>query len=139
MSGMTAQTLGDMDVILADTVNVTQELLNDIIAQINAIETFSQDKEYHLNLQLSELSTDITRFVELTTLLSHILTSKKKITVPEIKQSHIHLLFVLKGINQAQQKHDSIVLEDLIKYELKDNLTQWKIDLIPLTKRLLNF
>jgi hypothetical protein len=139
MSGMTVEAFKEFDVILTDTIVIGQDLLNDIIQQINNIESFSSDKEYFRNIQLSSMSADITKFVELTTLLSKILVTKKKINVPEIKQSHIHLLFVLKGINQAQQKHDSEVLEDLIKYELKDNLTQWKIDIIPLIKRQLNF
>jgi hypothetical protein len=139
MSGMTVEAFKEFDVILTDTIVIGQDLLSDIIQQINYIESFSSDKEYFRNLQLSSMSADITKFVELTTLLSKILVTKKKIYVPEIKQSHIHLLFVLKGINQAQQKHDSVVLEDLIKYELKDNLTQWKIDIIPLIKRQLNF
>jgi len=139
MSGMTVEAFKEFDVILTDTIVIGQDLLNDIIQQINNIESFSRDKEYFRNIQLSSMSADITKFVELTTLLSKILVTKKKINVPEIKQSHIHLLFVLKGINQAQQKHDSEVLEDLIKYELKDNLTQWKIDIIPLIKRQLNF
>lgn len=138
MSGMTPQALGDFDRLMGETIAVGQDLLNDIIHQINAVESFLTEKEYHLNLRLTDLSTDITRFVELTTLLSRLLTSRKNITIPEVKESHIHLLFILKGINQAQQKHDSIVLEDLIKYELKDNLTQWKIDLIPQIKRQLN-
>jgi hypothetical protein len=139
MSGMTVEAFKEFDVILTDTIVIGQDLLNDIIHQINNIESFSSDKEYFRNVQLSSMSADITKFVELTTLLSKILVTKKKINVPEIKQSHIHLLFVLKGITQAQQKHDSEVLEDLIKYELKDNLTQWKIDIIPLIKRQLNF
>ena len=139
MSGMTVEAFKEFDVILTDTIVIGQDLLNDIIQQINNIESFSSDKEYFRNVQLSSMSADITKFVELTTLLSKILVTKKKINVPEIKQSHIHLLFVLKGITQAQQKHDSEVLEDLIKYELKDNLTQWKIDIIPLIKRQLTF
>ena len=139
MSGMTVEAFKEFDVILTDTIVIGQDLLNDIIQQINNIESFSSDKEYFRNVQLSSMSADITKFVELTTLLSKILVTKKKINVPEIKQSHIHLLFILKGINQAQQKHDSAVLEDLIKYELKDNLTQWKIDIIPLIKRQLTF
>jgi hypothetical protein len=138
MSGMTAQSVGDIQHLVMDTISVGQELLNDIILQINDIDTMAAGKEYFLNLHLSRLSSDITNFVELTTLLSKILTTKKNITLPEIKTSHIHLLFILKGINQAQQKNDSLVLEDLIKHELKDNLTQWKIDFIPQTKRLLN-
>ena len=138
MSGMTAQTFREYEVLLSDTIAVGQDLLNDIIQQINTIESFIPDKEYFWNLQLTAMSADITKFVELTTLLSKILVSKKNISIPHIKQSHIHLLFVLKGINLAQQKHDSFVLEDLIKCELKDNLTQWKIDLIPSIKRLLS-
>jgi hypothetical protein len=138
MSGMTAQSVGDIQHLVMDTISVGQELLNDIILQINDIDTMAAGKEYFLNLHLSRLSSDITNFVELTTLLSKILTTKKNITLPEIKTSHIHLLFILKGINQAQQKNDSLVLEDLIKHELKDNLTQWKIDLIPSIKRQLN-
>jgi hypothetical protein len=138
MSRMTVEAFNEFDAILSDTITIGLDLLNDIIQQINTIESFSPDKEYFRNIQLSDMSSDITKFVELTTLLSKLLANKKKIFIPEIKQSHIHLLFVLKGINQAQQKHDSLVLEDLIKYELKDNLTQWKIDFIPQIKRLLN-
>ena len=138
MSGMTTQSFGELDSVLSDTVSISQDLLSDIIQQINSIENFVPEKEYYWNQTLSDLSSDITKFVELTTMLSKLLMAHKKVATPEIKQSHIHLLFVLKGINQARQKHDSVVLEDLIKYELKDNLTQWKIDLIPLIKRQLN-
>ena len=138
MSGMTAQTFTDIDGILSNTVSISQELLSDILAQINAINTFIPEREYFWNLQLSGLSSDISKFVEVTTLLSQVIQTKKKASLPGIKQSHIHLLFIIKGINQAQQKQDALVLEDLIKYELKDNLTQWKMDLIPLIKRLLN-
>ena len=137
MSGMTEQTFRNIDILLSDSVTVGQELLNDILLQISSIDTFIPEREYFWNLQLSGLSTDISKFVEVTTLISKVIHTKKNIAVPEIKQSHIHLLFIIKGINQAQQKQDSLVLEDLIKYELKDNLTQWKIDLIPLLKRLL--
>jgi hypothetical protein len=136
---MTEQAFVDFDVLISNTVIIAQDLLNDIIVQISTIETFIPEKEYFWNLQLTCLSSDITKFVELTTMLAKILANRKNFTMPEIKQSHIHLLFVLKGINQAQKKHDSLVLEDLIKYELKDNLTQWKIDLIPQIRRLLNF
>lgn len=139
MSGMTTHTFGEMDAVLSDSLSVSLELLNDIIAQINTIDTYTPEKEFHYNQQLMKMSSDITNFVEVTTLISKILTVKKKVSLPIIKESHIHLLFVLKGINQAQQKHDAVVLEDLIKYELKDNLTQWKIDLIPLIKRQLSF
>ena len=135
---MTTQTNSELDGFLANTILITLDLLNDILDQINSIETFKAEREFHWNRQISDLTSDISKFVEVTTLLSKMIMSQKKQTLPEIKNSHIHLLFVLKGIIQAQHKMDSLVLEDLIKYELKDNLTQWKIDLIPQTKRLLN-
>lgn len=138
MSGMTTHSSDEFDGLMANTVLVTQDLLNDLILQINIIEMAAQEKEYFLNRQLSELTTDISRFVEVTTLLSRLILNRKKVTLPEIKNSHIHLLSIMKGISQARQKMDRIVLEDLIKYELKDNLTQWKIDFIPQTKRLLS-
>jgi len=138
MSGMTLQTTGELDLVLTETIFLSQDFVNNILLQISAIKAFVPEKEYAWNLQLSALSLDITNFVELTTLLSKIVMTKKKVSLSQVKDSHVHLLFILKGINQAQQKHDALVLEDLIKYELKDNLTQWKIDLIPLIKRLLN-
>lgn len=135
---MTLQTTGELDLVLTETIFLSQDFVNNILLQISAIKAFVPEKEYAWNLQLSALSLDITNFVELTTLLSKIVMTKKKVSLSQVKDSHVHLLFILKGINQAQQKHDALVLEDLIKYELKDNLTQWKIDLIPLIKRLLN-
>ena len=50
------------------------------------------------------------------------------------KDLQIHLLSVIKAIASAQSKGDYIVLTDLLEYELKDNLTQWKILIIPAIK-----
>ncbi len=138
MSGTTSQSTGEIDLILSDTILIAQEHVSDIIHQIDLFKIDETQNEYFKNTYLSKLSTDIIKFVELTTLTSKLLISKKKASIPGIKDSHIHLLFILKGINQAQHKNDSFVLEDLIKYELKDNLTQWKIDHIPSIKRYLS-
>jgi hypothetical protein len=81
---------------------------------------------------------DVGTFVEITTLITQMILKRYKMNMSAAKESHIHLLFIMKGINQARQKEDLVALEELIKYELKDNLTQWKIDLIPQAKRLLN-
>lgn len=43
------------------------------------------------------------------------------------KDLQIHLLSVMKGISSAINNQDTIMLTDLLEYELKDNLTQWKI------------
>lgn len=123
---------------LQNTIGLTLEFLSDIILDIQTIGEFKADREFFWNRKVTKLTTDISQFVELTTLLSRIIMSRQQLTVAGIKESHIHLLFVVKGMNQAQLKQDYVALEELIKYELKDNLTQWKIDLIPQTKKLLN-
>jgi hypothetical protein len=139
MSGMTSLTsTGLSHDFLAQSVQISHDLLCDIITMIDSINSFEKEREFIWNKQLTRLTTDIGQFVELTTLISKVMMSKKLIVLNEIKDSHIHLLFILKGMVQAQGKQDFIALEDLIKYELRDNLTQWKIDLIPQTKRLLN-
>jgi hypothetical protein len=52
-----------------------------------------------------------------------------------VKELQIHLLSVVKAINSAQLKEDYIMLTDLLEYELKDNLTQWKILILPTLKQ----
>ena len=136
MSGMTSPSYNQD--FLQNTIGLTLEFLSDIILDIQTIGEFKPDREFFWNKKVTKLTTDISQFVELTTLLSRIIMSRQQMTVAGIKESHIHLLFIVKGMNQAQLKQDYVALEELIKYELKDNLTQWKIDLIPQTKKLLN-
>ncbi|MFP5385465.1 MAG: hypothetical protein ACLGHN_05260 [Bacteriovoracia bacterium] len=123
---------------LVESVSLTLEFLSDIILDIHSIGEFNSGKEFFWNSKVTNLTSDISKFVELTTLLSKLVMNRKKQTIPGIKESHIHLLFILKAMNQAHIKQDYLALEELIKYELKDNLTQWKIDLIPQTRKLLN-
>ena len=138
MSGMTTVQVDNPD-FYTQTISLSAEVLSDIFDQLILIDDFTVEGERMRNFRIARLTQSLTQFVELTSLFSKLMMVKKNITIPEIKQSHIHLLFVLKGVAQAQQKQDLFVLEDLIKHELKDNLTQWKIDLIPQAKRLLNF
>lgn len=135
MSGMTSPSYNHE--FLSDTIAITQEFLSDIIIDIQTIGEFSPEKEFFWNKRISKVTADIGQYVELTTLLSKTVFKRKNLSIAGIKESHIHLLFILKAMNQAQLKTDLIALEELIKYELKDNLTQWKIDLIPQLKKAL--
>jgi len=123
---------------LLNTVELTSQYLTDILRDIQGFHFSLDHKEYHSNHILSQLSSEVGHFVELTTLLARLVTLKTKVTIPDIKESHIQLLFIFKAMNQAQAKKDNTALEELIKYELKDNLTQWKILFIPQIKKLLN-
>ena len=55
-----------------------------------------------------------------------------------ITKLEIHLLSVLKALLAAKEKEDVIMLCDLLEYELMDNLTQWKIKVLPELKKLKN-
>ena len=136
MSGMTTPSYNQD--VLRDTLNLTLEFLSDIITNTQSISEFAHQHEFFRNNKVSEITRHVSQFVEVTTLISKMLKTRKNVVIPGIKNSHIHLLFVIKAMNQAQLKQDFIALEELIKYELKDNLTQWKIDLIPQIKKQLN-
>ncbi len=138
MSGTTSPILENKVSFFLETAGLAQEFVSDILISIQTMNQFEGHSEYHRNNDIMKLTRQVSQFVELTTLLSKAVMQFKKKTMNDFKSSHIHLLFVMKAMNQAQLKGDSVALEELIKYELKDNLTQWKIDLIPQTKRLLN-
>jgi len=56
-----------------------------------------------------------------------------------VQKLEIHLLSVVKALLQAKEKEDVIMLCDLLEYELIDNLTQWKIKVLPELKKLKGF
>ena len=136
MSGMTSPSYNQD--FFSNTVGLTLEFLSDIILDIQTFGEFTAEREFFWNKKLTKLTCDVSQFVELTTLLSKAIMLRKGQQIEQIKQSHISLLFIMKALNQAQLKQDYVALEELIKYELRDNLTLWKIDLIPQTKKLLN-
>jgi len=86
------------------------------------------------NLEI--LSHQISTFVDLTTLVAKFYITRNNEIKEIIKKSHIQLLFVMKGIAIANEKQDLAVLNELIKHELNDNLIQWKINLLPLLKKM---
>ncbi len=125
--------------ILTESVQLSQEHLNHILIRLQALPALQQEKSHNIHQLVSSLTMEVGTFVEITTLITRMFQKRYNHLITGAKESHISLLFIMKGINQAQLKGDLVALEELIKYELKDNLTQWKIDLIPQAKRLLNF
>jgi hypothetical protein len=121
--------------LLSQALGLVSELLTSIFQGIDS--PLSEQSFQIIDEQIMDLSGEISQLVEITTLMTKLLPGSKKDLVSAIKESHINLLFILKAINQAREKRDLIALSDLIKYELRDNLTMWKIEFIPLTKRLL--
>lgn len=52
------------------------------------------------------------------------------------KNLEIHLLGIMKSLVSAKEKNDTIILSDLLEYELLDNLNQWKSKILPELKKL---
>jgi hypothetical protein len=46
----------------------------------------------------------------------------------------LHLLSILKALKSSISHNDQVAVHDLITEELKDNLTRWKITILPLAK-----
>lgn len=112
------------------------------------IENFSQhnvDDFLNESFQLTQMliekilnnydSDQISRFVEVSSLLSQAILPKGHALRENIRTQHISLLGILKGLASAMENQDTIAQEELINYELRDNLTQWKINLLPLLKK----
>jgi len=64
-------------------------------------------------------------------------SSIKELEDLPIKELQINLLSIIKGIITAHKKNDILMLTDLLEHELKDNLTQWKIFILPAIKKAL--
>jgi hypothetical protein len=139
MSGTTTTVQNSSPDILIESIQLSQEHLNQTLQRIQQLPDLNDAKPHTLHQVVTALTMDVGTFVEITTLITRMINKRQGQQITGTKESHIHLLFIMKGINQAQQKGDNVALEELIKYELKDNLTQWKIDLIPQARRLLNF
>jgi hypothetical protein len=122
---------------LPNTLKLIDHFLSDIIEDTQLIGEHSSNSELCWNQKVSQITTNISRFVEITTLLSKLVMKRCQNKMSEAREAHINLLFIIKAMNQAHQKQDYIALEELIKYELKDNLIQWKINLIPQIKILI--
>jgi hypothetical protein len=116
-------------------IDLSSDILNSILILIKDIDENNISQEFKL---ISNLFESINAFIQVTTAAYKELKLKREEKIQKllnIKQLEMHLLSVIKAMHAAQQKNDNIMLFDLIAYELKDNLTQWKINIIPALKQ----
>lgn len=93
-----------------------------------------------LNASFSILSESLDVFFKLCSeLVSAININNKdpKLSL-EIKQLNIQHLSIIRSLMYCYKANDLIAFVDLLEYELKDGLTQWKINFIPRLKSQLN-
>ena len=126
--------------IILETIDDLPKYIDQLLSTISLAVKFSENDQYKLTeTLLLEIIEKIDTFIQL---ISHIhqsltvISDEKLKSGQTIKQLEIHLLSVVKAILVAQKREDKVMLIDLLDYELKDNLTQWKIIAIPQIKKL---
>lgn len=103
-----------------------------------SIECFNSDNTEDGELYLNKVMNCISSFIKLSSILCRETFSlNPTFDSTSIKNLQIHLLSLIKGIQFALKSSDMIMLNDLLEYELKDNLSQWRISTIPTLKVLI--
>lgn len=114
--------------------------IDNIIERINSISNHYRENNFaQASAEFADSIEIIDLFIQLMANVQATLKSKVDLDVPtykNIQNLEIHLLSVLKSLIPAKEKKDIIMLCDLLEYELIDNLTQWKIKVIPELKKL---
>lgn len=120
-----------------DSCNDYIDLLVDKIQEMNTL--YQQGKTLEANEHFGEMIDILDLYVQLFNKIHQTIkrNMKGELSLSEkIQKLDIHLLSVLKALIPAKEKEDIIMLCDLLEYELIDNLTQWKIQIIPSLKKL---
>lgn len=123
--------------IIADVLNDLTGLTDKVLNKIQqTAEEFKTDNDQTAMLQLSTIIDAVDLFIKTVNYTYSTLSDKEDLEeLLPIKELQIHLLSIIKAIHSANQKSDYIMLTDLLEHELKDNLTQWKILVLPILKQ----
>lgn len=123
-----------------DALNDCSSYIETIISKIEFLtELQNENKMSEANVVFGEVIEIMDLFVQL---MSRIYKTVRKRHTEQLQATttfqnlEIHLLSIMKALLPAKEKNDIIMLNDLLEYELTDNLTQWKIKAIPELKRL---
>lgn len=123
-----------------DALNDCSSYIDTIIHKIGVFTGFQNDnKQKEANMMFGEVVEIMDLYVQL---MAKIYKTVRTRHQEQLKNTNtfqtleIHLLSIMKALIPAKEKNDIIMLNDLLEYELIDNLTQWKIKAIPELKKL---
>lgn len=121
--------------IAYDVLSTCPKYIDNIIFKIDEIiDAYDQNNLNEATRIFCETLDFIDLFVKLFTNLNKTLKPLvlKDVEFNEnLQRLELHLLSVMKSLIPAKEKNDIIMLCDLLQYELVDNLTQWKMKIIP--------
>jgi hypothetical protein len=107
------------------------EWSDNIIKSIDFFKTVNPNENHEL---LEIILNQIGSFSEFLTLTAHYL--QKLYPQTDFLPLKLHLLSILKALKSSVQAEDFIAVHDLITEELRDNLTKWKITILPMAKNI---
>ena len=113
-----------------------------IISQVQVLITHFQAEDINTaNAHFAEVAELMDLYIQLMSRIYKVIRANnpnQPVKDEGIQRLEIHLLSVMKALLSAKEKNDNIMLCDLLEYELIDNLTQWKIKILPELKKLKN-
>ena len=111
-----------------------------IVSQVQIlIAHYQADELGAANTQFIEVAELMDLYIQLVTRIYSVIRAhndNRPVKDEGILRLEIHLLSVMKALLSAKEKNDNIMLCDLLEYELIDNLTQWKIKILPELKKI---
>jgi hypothetical protein len=117
---------------LKEIISDINTLINSISSKILSFTKEIEELEKTDSNQLELIIDAVNIFVHsITYAIKNVRDKKELIDTLPIRDLKIHLLSVMKAIETAHNSEDLIMLSDLLEYELKDNLTKWKILVMP--------
>jgi hypothetical protein len=147
MLGSLASQYSEIDFTVKTSVELAFDALDSCSSYIDLVvykirklvELYTQGNTDEANYVFTEIIEVMDLYIQLVTKIHN--TIRKSMPERFVKDQNmqdleIHLLSVLKALIPAKEKNDIIMLCDLLEYELIDNLTQWKIKVIPALKKL---
>lgn len=126
--------------IAFESIDSAYGYLDYIITQVQVlIIHFQTDDINAANAHFAEVAELMDLYIQLMSRVYKVIRThipNRPIKDEKIQKLEIHLLSVMKALLSAKEKNDNIMLCDLLEYELIDNLTQWKIKILPELKKL---
>lgn len=123
---------------LTETVLLLPRYIDKILINIDdSINLLNQNESFQD--EISKIYDDLSNFISLVSIIfrESIFQTYDNQTNEVLKTLKIHQLSIVKALKSATLSEDKLMLTDLLEYELKDNLTQWKISAIPQLKQAL--
>jgi len=112
-----------------------QEVQKTVSYSIQKIET---KQNFFEPEEINTLAEVLSLLVEATSKIAKKNLTLNRDTYQLIKECHLKIFGLLRTIKIASEKGEDIFLNDLIKYELKDILAEWKISILPQIEKQLS-